>query len=74
MPDFLIGGFPDHFPAQSNIEYIYIWEEPVRMWKGNKVGLLPSILWVFLTIYIFCFNEIYHVFEASRGESYYVMW
>ena len=24
MPDFLIGGFTDHFPAQSNVGYIYM--------------------------------------------------
>ena len=41
--------------------------------KATKVGFLPSIVWVFLTTYIFFgFDEIYHVFLASRGKSYYV--
>ena len=31
--------------------------------KAKKVGFLPSILWVFFTIYIFfSFDDNYHVF------------
>ena len=37
----------------------------------KKVGFLPSKLWVLLTIYIFCFDENYHEFKASRNESLY---
>ena len=52
--------------------FIYIWLEPARKGKGQKIGNFTLyVLGSLDHLYIFCFAGNYHVFEAYRGESYY---
>jgi hypothetical protein len=51
---------------------MYMWVEPARKGKGQKIGNFTFYLLGSLDhLYIFCFAGNCHVFEAYRGESYY---
>ena len=56
----------------AKIAQSYIWVEPARKGKGQKIGnFTPYVLGSLDHLYIFCFPGNCHVFEAYRGESYY---
>ena len=51
---------------------IYIWVEPARKGKGQKIGNFTLyVLGSLDQLHMFCFAGNCHVFEAYRGESYY---
>ena len=52
--------------------FLFIWVEPARKGKGQKIGNFTLyVLGSLDHLYIFCFTGNCHVFEAYTGESYY---
>ena len=49
--------------GSETITYIYMVGTSQDVKTQKKAVFLPPILWIFWTIYIFCFDENYHVFK-----------
>ena len=63
----------DRISPSWSVCYVgYIWVEPARKGKGQKIGNFTLyVLGSLNHLYIFCFAGNCHMFEAYRGESYY---